>query len=516
MKTTKNSTLTALAGIFCIILGILPSIFLSKPTTARAAGTEPAILETNVEQASRGCVLVGIEGSYLADVQAALDRINALRYEACVEGLRNPADPSKALTTADYVPIQWSSGLEYIARLRAAEAIVCHGHGRPNNSGCFTLTAPDGTGSREETLAFNAASMVSGINLWYAEKAEWVAQNEKAETGHYTSMIDPSNRYIGLGAFYSGFGEWNVCVCGEFSKSNKSGSSVSEGTEDCIQKIEIRKSFIKGLKILYNDWGLIEPIDSVTLKPGKQKNLFARLYVYAGVSYAYCNDLAGISWTSSDPSIVKVDNSGSITGEKPGTAEITATTEDGLSASCQVTVEKVQLYNNNVSLSQERLVYNGSARKPDVIVTFMDEEQEKTVDPSFYTVKYPAGCKNIGRYTVTVTMKGNYRGTLKTDFLIVPKGTTVTSLKIGKGTINLKWKKQTQHTDGYCIELSEKKSIPSSDKTTIYFHGNKNTTTVVDELKRNQTYYVRFGTFKQINGEKIESEYTKIKCIKTK
>lgn len=78
-------------------------------------------------------VQVGIKGSYLAASQAVLDRINQIRREAYEEGVQDPRDPSKKLTMADYVPLKWSSDLEYIARIRSAEASVRRDHIRPCN-----------------------------------------------------------------------------------------------------------------------------------------------------------------------------------------------------------------------------------------------------------------------------------------------------------------------------------------------------------------------------------------------
>ena len=46
----------------------------------------------------------------------------------------------------------------------------------------------------------------------------------------------------------------------------------------------------------------------------------------------------GVTWTSSDSSVATVDSNGNVTGVKDGTCTITATTADGLTATCTVTV----------------------------------------------------------------------------------------------------------------------------------------------------------------------------------
>ncbi|MDE6049085.1 MAG: Ig-like domain-containing protein [Paramuribaculum sp.] len=45
-----------------------------------------------------------------------------------------------------------------------------------------------------------------------------------------------------------------------------------------------------------------------------------------------------VTWSSSAPEVATVDAKGLVTAVKPGTAAITATTADGLTATCQVTV----------------------------------------------------------------------------------------------------------------------------------------------------------------------------------
>ncbi|WP_238916975.1 Ig-like domain-containing protein [Clostridium sp. YIM B02555] len=47
---------------------------------------------------------------------------------------------------------------------------------------------------------------------------------------------------------------------------------------------------------------------------------------------------AQVTWKSSDPSVATVDSTGKVTGVKEGTCTITATTADGLTATCVVTV----------------------------------------------------------------------------------------------------------------------------------------------------------------------------------
>ena len=126
---------------YFIILGLLIiSTMLLKSQVAVAK----TILPTDVTTAAEGNALVGVEGSFATDVQEAIDLVNKYRLEACTNGYPNPNNPEKKLTKSDYVPIQWSSDLEYIARIRAAEASVYASHKRPKGYSCFSLSAPNG------------------------------------------------------------------------------------------------------------------------------------------------------------------------------------------------------------------------------------------------------------------------------------------------------------------------------------------------------------------------------------
>lgn len=72
--------------------------------------------------------------------------------------------------------------------------------------------------------------------------------------------------------------------------------------------------------------------------------------------------------------------------------------------------------------------YNGSALTP--VVTIKDGETTLT-ENSDYTITLPeGGCVNAGDYTVTITGKGNYSGTVEKTFTITPKVTTLGALTL--------------------------------------------------------------------------------------
>ena len=107
MKTIKKRILAGLLAFSLIV-----------PANVAGAKTQTVLTE-----ASEGCTLVGVYGSYFAQAKEALAKINEIRKEACEAGnIRDPRNSGRYLQPSDYVPLKWSSDLEYIARIRAAEA----------------------------------------------------------------------------------------------------------------------------------------------------------------------------------------------------------------------------------------------------------------------------------------------------------------------------------------------------------------------------------------------------------
>lgn len=147
-----------------------------------------------------GNLLVGITGTYSTETaETILERLNAIRKEACDEGVIDPAT-NQPLTASDYKPLKWSSDLEAIARLRAAEAALRPAHDRPNGQRCFTVKTTNGEQSFAENLAWNYTDLMAGIEQWYDEKKDWVDKTD-GQTGHYESIISTRFNYVAVSAF---------------------------------------------------------------------------------------------------------------------------------------------------------------------------------------------------------------------------------------------------------------------------------------------------------------------------
>lgn len=270
-------------------------------------------LPTDKTTASEGCTLVGVEGRYITQAKAALNRINQIRYEACKEGVWKPDvyddTPTERLTLDDYKPIKWSSELEYIARIRAAEASVLEEHSRPNGGSCFDLQDPTGHQSWGEVLAWNMDdTMLEGIEQWYGEKEDWVKQTGYV-TGHYTSMIDPENQYVALATFLNPNADFINTTSGEFSSESNLNEKTNTMSSECIQTIEVENSLLSQNLLL----------EQKNIKAGKQTNAFIT------ANGCKVSLLGNVIWNTSNKEVATVDQHGKISGVDKGSATITVT-----------------------------------------------------------------------------------------------------------------------------------------------------------------------------------------------
>ncbi|WP_196808086.1 discoidin domain-containing protein [Butyrivibrio sp. AE3006] len=96
------------------------------------------------------------------------------------------------------------------------------------------------------------------------------------------------------------------------------------------------------------------------------------------------------------------------------------------------------------------------------------------------------------------------------------KKSSVSKLSAGKKTLTVKWKKVTaKGIKGYEIQYSTDKSFEKNVKT-VTINKTKTTTKTFKKLKSKKKYYVRIRTYSKKNGEKVYSNWSKVKSIKVK
>lgn len=534
-------------------------------------GSSGSLLPTDVTTARDGCVLVGVKGSYITDVQAVLARVNAIRKEACEEGVPDPRNAKRKLTPSDYVPIRWSSDLEYIARIRAAEASLVIAHTRPNGTSCFTLKSPNGIQSYGEVLAWNyTQKFLPGIEQWYEEKADWVNQNSNAVTGHYTQMIDPDNIYAGYATFINPDAQYPTTTSGEYSSYADMDETSGPDISNCTQTIEAE---LGNLTAGMSDFADLKEENSVQ----------ADFYVQLSDSGCKLSFLDKAEWKSSNPSVASVDGNGQVKGLKKGTADITASkgsltatrtvrvihehswdagkvtksatcTKDGEKTytcsgcgetktevikatghkmgawktvasattqkagrqerSCTVcnyketrSIPKLKSYNFKVVSSKSAVTYNGKAQKPAVTVY----AGNKKISGKYYTVSYKNNTA-VGTAMIIIQGKGNYKKySGKTTFRINLQKTTLSSAKSSrKGQLQATWKKTAGNT-GYQIQYATNAKF-SGAKT----KNTKATRYTFKGLKSKRKYYVRVRTYKKVGSNYWYSKWSNVRNVKIK
>lgn len=177
----------------------------------------------------------------------------------------------------------------------------------------------------------------------------------------------------------------------------------------------------------------------------------------------------------------------------------------------EIASKEVISYPKTVTLSKTSYTYNGKAQKPSVSVK---DASGKKIASSNYKVTYASGCKNVGSYTVKITFRGNYTGTIYQKFTINPKGSTISSLSARSGAFTVKWKKQSVQTTGYQIQYSVRSSFKNAKTVTV--SSAKTVSRTISRLGKKKKYYVQIRTYKISGKTKYYSAWSKAKSVKTK
>ena len=184
--------------------------------------------------------------------------------------------------------------------------------------------------------------------------------------------------------------------------------------------------------------------------------------------------------------------------------------------SCKATKTAAIPKVSNIKLNKTAYTYNGKVQKPSV--TVKDSKGKTLKNGTDYKISYPKRMKNVGKYTVKVTLKGNYRGTKSLTYNINPKGTGVSKVKAAKKGFKVTWKKQATQTTGYQVQYSTSSKFKNAKTVTI--SKNKTTSKSVGKLSAKKKYYVRVRTYKtvKVNGKnvKLYSGWSKAKSVTTK
>lgn len=165
-----------------------------------------------------------------------------------------------------------------------------------------------------------------------------------------------------------------------------------------------------------------------------------------------------------------------------------------------------------IKLSSTKYTYDGQVKKPSVTIK---DSKGNAIANTNYTVTYPSGRKNVGKYTVKITFKGDYSGSKSLAFTINPPKTSISSTTAKSKSFVVKWAKKTTQITGYEIQYSTSKTFESGNKTAKVTSANTVSKTITN-LKAKKTYYVRVRTYKTVGTTKYYSAWSSSKAVTTK
>lgn len=141
--------------------------------------------------------------------------------------------------------------------------------------------------------------------------------------------------------------------------------------------------------------------------------------------------------------------------------------------------------------------------RPEVKLTYNGVQLTEGKD---YALSYKNN-KKTGKAEVTIHGTGNFTGSRKAYFYIVPAKTTLKSVSSpAKGKIKVRWKK-VRLTTGYEIQICRNKKFKKSVKK-ILVKKAKRVKKVV-KVKTKKTFYVRVRAYKTIDGVRRYGAYSK-------
>lgn len=190
----------------------------------------------------------------------------------------------------------------------------------------------------------------------------------------------------------------------------------------------------------------------------------------------------------------------------PGTASIEITGMDSYSGSKTVTfkIAEASLYSANVTIANQK--YTGKEKTPKVTVELNDEILKEDRD---YEVEYRNNIRP-GKATAVISGIGDYNGTKKVTFVIVPKAVIWRGIRARSNAAVLSWNKDS-YAAGYEVYRSKKKASGYKRIGTL----KKNTYTGCTNTKLSRgTYYYKVRSYVVVDGKRYSGAFSAVKSVK--
>lgn len=318
---------------------------------------------------------------------------------------------------------QSRSDIEYTYEFKDGSdvGIVSISQGSANNKFNYTI---NGTGTAILTIKTNTVGTKGSIDIYFYIKTVTNVQlslSSATITGYYGQVVKTGSVTISNSA------NVNLSYKAESSKSNvvevdMVGNSMNytiKGVGTAVATIEVTTAHYAGaacvtFNILQDPdtgtiGGQVGDVDFVDLN-------YSSFTIYVGdtLSLKASGNFSTVSWTSGNSSVASVSNKGVVTGKSKGTTTITATTNNGATATCAVVVKaKPSSTSAYISLSPSTVTLNeGSTRQLTYSGNGYSKVEWKSSNTSVATVSN--GVINaIKAGSCTITIYGKEGNTVK-------------------------------------------------------------------------------------------------------
>lgn len=307
----------------------------------------------------------------------------------------------------DLKELDYDFELEQIAMQRAMEIAIYNSHTRPDGRECWTAYAGSEISriNKGENIAVGYTTAQKVFTGWQEIDDDYDGQ------GHRRNMLNSTYTAVGIGhVYYNGTHYWvqefgNPTSSVAYSVANDKETSVQVNilkTNITASSIDLSK---KEITLSYRTYAELPDVITQINTPRAWSATFKEWFPV---------DFTDIVWTSADENIASVAD-GKIVANSLGTVALTATVPAlNKSTSVTVTVNPRSIADAQVTLSESRYDYDGTAKEPQVTVTLDGALLQVGTD---YDITYNNNT-NHGTATVTITGKGNYCGTVSEKFTI--------------------------------------------------------------------------------------------------
>lgn len=154
------------------------------------------------------------------------------------------------------------------------------------------------------------------------------------------------------------------------------------------------------------------------------------------------------------------------------------------------------------SLSTTTYIYNNKVKKPAVSVVG-SVNNKKLKNGTDYSVKYAGGRKAVGKYSVTISGKGNYSGKKTKYFTIKPAKAVTKSAKISSGKMKVVTAAKAASYGGKGFQIAYKtgggswKYVKTTSKSKIV------------KVSNNKKYSVKTRAYKKVKGKTYYGAWSK-------